>query len=329
MSIATMEIVSSTPAHEKRRGDSPKCASPRALPRAFIDHNARQSVINLFSNWVRQADSTDNGVIVINRQRQLYSDTTVDKALRWLIKHRLIMRAEDGLGRGNGSRYFIRWSFAHPDLSTRQKAVNHSEPAKRVNQTTFRREAKDCSFKKTPAGVQPFAQSKSYRWAMSRARATIGELTSTSTSPSYGAQPGPFAVDLARDPGGSWTTSGDQQQRQRPQRRPETPYLQAFARTLKLAVERKAVRPGAQLGAFVKHFTQVLAWNFRFEADPHKAYSFIIGLGVDEIEIARRDRQEEAEARRHPWIEEVSGTSRCFHTRSCVAVRASRPPSSA
>jgi len=263
------------------------------LPQCLTDHGAAPSIIQLFESWVKAADQTTNGVIVINRQRERYSDTTVDKALRWLIKHHLVMKVEDGLGRGNGSRYFIRWSFKHPNLSTRQKTVNHPQPAKRVNPHPIEEKHKRSVAENGRSGVQSFAQSKAYRWAMSRARATIGELT----SPSYRSQPGAFAVDLQRDPGESWTTSGDQQQQQRPQRRPETPYLQAFARTLKLAVERKAVRPGTQLGEFVKGFTQLVVWNWRWEADPHKAYSFILGLGRGEIAIARRDRQLEAEAR--------------------------------
>lgn len=94
------------------------------IPSAFIDHNAPQSVRMLFTEWVKQADATDNGIITINRYTAPYSHTTVDKAIKWLISHRLMMKVQTGRGRGNGAHYFVRWSFKYKSLKERQKSAN-------------------------------------------------------------------------------------------------------------------------------------------------------------------------------------------------------------
>ena len=104
-------------------GGSPSCLSI-SLPNVLIDHNAPQSVRVLFTEWVKQADTTDNGIIIINRYKAPYSHTTVDKAIKWLISHRLMIKVQSGRGRGCASRYFIRWSFTYKSLKGRQKSVN-------------------------------------------------------------------------------------------------------------------------------------------------------------------------------------------------------------
>jgi len=109
------------------------------LPDCFTDHHAPPSVVSLFTEWTRAADKTDNGVTVINRQRQRYSVATVDRAVKWLKAHHLLFLVERGGGRGNGNRYFVRWSFVHETLSARQNAVNHPEHAKTLSSDTFAR----------------------------------------------------------------------------------------------------------------------------------------------------------------------------------------------
>jgi hypothetical protein len=109
------------------------------LPDCFTDHHAPPSVVSLFAEWTRAADKTDNGVTVINRQRQRYSTATVDRAAKWLKAHHLLFLVERGGGRGNGNRYFVRWSFIHETLSARQNAVNHPEHAKTLSSDTFAR----------------------------------------------------------------------------------------------------------------------------------------------------------------------------------------------
>jgi len=54
-----------------------------------------------------------------------YSTRTVARAIQWLISHRLLMqiRRSHG-GRGCGSVYFVRWSFAHRGLRSRQICRN-------------------------------------------------------------------------------------------------------------------------------------------------------------------------------------------------------------
>lgn len=114
----------------------PRTLNPNPIrPNCLVDHHAPKSVYVLFEKWVREADKTGNGVIKINRQVQPYSDTAVDRAIKWLLSHRLLMLVERGPGRSNGSRFLIRWSFAHPALSHRQRAVNHPESIKTVNFT--------------------------------------------------------------------------------------------------------------------------------------------------------------------------------------------------
>ena len=103
------------------------------VPDCFSEHNAPLAVRVLFREWVKRADQTGNGGIAINRRRQVYSSTTVSRAIRWLTAHRLIMRVEHGGGRGVGSRFLIRWSFVYPNPSARQKAANLREYANTGN----------------------------------------------------------------------------------------------------------------------------------------------------------------------------------------------------
>lgn len=123
---------------------NPTVRSPRVQthvdPACFTDHHAPRSVVTLFAVWVRQADMVDNGVISINLRQQSYSHTTTSAAIRWLVKHRLMVKIEAGGGRGVISRYFIRWSFTHPALSVRQKAVNCTKNQNTGNLTRSTRE---------------------------------------------------------------------------------------------------------------------------------------------------------------------------------------------
>lgn len=109
------------------------------LANFFKRHHAPQSVPVLYELWVERADESDNGIIMVNRHRQPYSVATVDRAIKWLKAHGRLLLIERGGGRGNGSRYFIRWSFTHETLSARQNAVNHPEHAKTLSFDTFAR----------------------------------------------------------------------------------------------------------------------------------------------------------------------------------------------
>lgn len=155
--------------------------SLRPLPSCFSDHHAPRSVAVLFDSWVRQADAMDNGIIPINRQKQSYSDTTADRAIVWLTRHRLMSKIEQGGGRGNGARYFIRWSFSHPALSARQKGVNHAGYAKTVNRTPHSRikgvlEERLYSFsheKTCVLSTKKRPDTRAFRWSMSEIRGEV------------------------------------------------------------------------------------------------------------------------------------------------------------
>lgn len=119
-----------------------------SLPDVLTEHHATPSIRDLFDQWVRRADKTDNGIIQIVRTRRQpnsrtgkpYSPPTVDAAIKWLTARHLLMKTEQGIGGGNGSRYFVRWSFDQRTLTARQKAVNHLEYVKRVKFTDYARE---------------------------------------------------------------------------------------------------------------------------------------------------------------------------------------------
>jgi hypothetical protein len=155
-----------------------KPRKPR-LPSCFDDHNAPKSVIALFSDWIRQADQGETGVIVVNRMRQPYSPPTVDRAVRFLIKHNLLVLVEYSCGRGNGNRYFVRWSFTHPTLSTRQRAVNHAEPTKTINTHPLEEKQKGSSHAGT---TSPYANKPSKRalaWFMFQIRKELHDYRIT------------------------------------------------------------------------------------------------------------------------------------------------------
>jgi len=114
--------------------------SRRVKPDCLVDHHAPKSVRMLWQLWVKQADLASNGIIVINRQRQPYSVATVDRAIKWCKSHHLLFLTEHGGGRGNGNRYWVKWSPAYGSVSARQKAVNHPEHAKTLSFSTFARE---------------------------------------------------------------------------------------------------------------------------------------------------------------------------------------------
>lgn len=103
------------------------------LPRCFKHHNAPESVVRLFKGWVSAADETLNGVIAVNRQGQGYSAATIDRAIKWLTAHHLMMKVERGGGRGVASRYLIRWSFVYETLTQRRRTayadINSEKPA--------------------------------------------------------------------------------------------------------------------------------------------------------------------------------------------------------
>ena len=72
--------------------------SDACLPDCLADHAAPPSVIELFARWVRQADATESGRIEILTRSEPnpttgrpYAHATVDEALRWLTKHRLVL----------------------------------------------------------------------------------------------------------------------------------------------------------------------------------------------------------------------------------------------
>ena len=116
-------------------GDSSSlCTEPASLPNVLDDHNAPQSVRILFPRWVRQADAADNGTIEIRTRaepnpetRQPYAHGTVDAAIAWLIKRRLLVQISRGRGRGHHPKYCVRWSFEHESLRGRQYQRNHEK----------------------------------------------------------------------------------------------------------------------------------------------------------------------------------------------------------
>ena len=154
----------------------------RGLPQAFEDHGAPKSVRVLFTRWVERADRTDNGVIVINRrQEEGYSHSTVDRAIRWLTAHHLLVRVERGGGRGVGSRFFVRWSFRYPALSTRQKEVNHPKTSDTATSPSYRRNTHKNSLNRTArppintaGSTNPHPRARA--WAIARIRETVGKL---------------------------------------------------------------------------------------------------------------------------------------------------------
>jgi len=134
------------------------------LPDCFADHHAPKSVIELFTAWVQRADQTSNGVISINRQRQVYGRTTTSAAIKWLTSHRLMMKAERGGGRGVGSRYLVRWSFDHETLSARQNSVNHPETRITGHFDTFARVGAFKLLEEKPQSNKPsFDKSKTFK----------------------------------------------------------------------------------------------------------------------------------------------------------------------
>ena len=131
------------------------------LPRCFKHHDAPESVVRLFKGWVSAADETLNGVIAVNRQGQGYSAATIDRAIKWLTAHHLMMKVERGGGRGVASRYLIRWSFVYETLTQRRRAayaaINSEKPAGyRITVSPLEEQQV-----KLTAGVNPCFHSKS------------------------------------------------------------------------------------------------------------------------------------------------------------------------
>ena len=99
----------------------------------------------------------------------------------------------------------------------------------------------------------------------------------------------------------------------RRQRQLLKPYETAFAGIVWRVTANGSVRPGPELGAFVRGFVVEIVWNFRWETDPRSAFSFVEGLAVAEIdgirvrrerETARRERETaRREAEAHPVAE--------------------------
>lgn len=121
------------------RGQTQATLEEIRFPGCLREHNATPATVKLFAAWVGEADKTVNGIIVVNRQRQLYSAATVDRAVKWLQAHHLLMLVERGGGRGNGNRYLVRWSFKHETLTARQKAINHPEHTKTLSSNMYAR----------------------------------------------------------------------------------------------------------------------------------------------------------------------------------------------
>ena len=102
------------------------------MPDCLFRHHAQESVRVIFSHLVFLSDASDNGRISVDRSSFVnpntstsYSTRTVDKALAWLISHKLMMKTASGVGRGHHSQYLIRWGFTDKTLSARQKRLNH------------------------------------------------------------------------------------------------------------------------------------------------------------------------------------------------------------
>lgn len=94
-------------------------------PSCLLEHSAPKSVVRLFTDWTKLADETDSAIIPINLQHQHhYSNITAQRTIAWLTKHNLLVKKSVGVGRGNASRYQIRWSFAEKSLTERQRNVN-------------------------------------------------------------------------------------------------------------------------------------------------------------------------------------------------------------
>lgn len=93
----------------------------------------------LFNFFVKEADETDNGIIPINVLRlhkELgWSRTTIQKDIRWLIKHNLLRPIKRSKGR-IPSRYLVRWTFKWDNIVARKKAINAPQAQKIFRQST-------------------------------------------------------------------------------------------------------------------------------------------------------------------------------------------------
>jgi len=120
-------------AHPQTPGnEDPNSVSVVTLPDCFEHHNAPESVRVLFERWARRADESDNGRIEIRKSVERnpatgnpYSPHTVTAAIKWLTSHKLLMLTKRSRGgRGCGGEWFVRWSFTHEGLRTRQRYQN-------------------------------------------------------------------------------------------------------------------------------------------------------------------------------------------------------------
>ena len=232
------------------------------LPQVFEDHSAPESVQRLFVNWVRRADAVGNGVIMVNLRKEIYGHTTVAKAIKWLIAHRLLVRVERGGGRGCGSRYFVRWSFAHPTLSARQKEVNHPKTSDTVHSQSFRRNTEKNSLNRTTrppinTAGQARAHPRALRWAAARIRETVRELP----------------VDRGR----------------------KRELIDAAAAAIDRALRQGRVRPGSELGELVRGLRREIVSLRTGRSGRRASYSWAFGVVATITEEIARARAEEAE----------------------------------
>jgi len=135
----------------------------------------------LFRRWVQQADTADNGEVVIALDAEpnpdtgrAYSRTTVNRAVRWLTAHNLLVQTQGGGGRGRHSRYRVVWS-RYGSLTQRQRQVNHGM-RETVHRASSIEEQTTSSLRETPRRCHGF--DRAHRWAAATLARTIAERLS-------------------------------------------------------------------------------------------------------------------------------------------------------
>ena len=254
--------------------------SDACLPDCLADHAAPPSVIELFARWVRQADATDSGRIEILTRSEPnpttgkpYAHATVDEALRWLTKHRLVLRVALGRGRGHHPVYFVRWSFAHPTLTQRARndEARHARNARRYG--PFTQKLGNGYQARTQTGIasqRPYARERDLE---ERQRRTERSLKDTPRLPVTQTHAFRYVTaQLGQEIDRTFRRRGEQNRQL---------LRAAFAASIKRRFEDGSLQPGRQLGVITKRLRWAIADVDEDRADdlcgdapPRHAYSW-------------------------------------------------------
>ena len=254
--------------------------SDACLPDCLADHAAPPAVVELFSRWVRQADATDSGRIEIRSRSEPnpttgrpYAHATVDEAIRWLVKHRLVMRVAPGRGRGHHPIYFVRWSFAHPTLTQRARndEARHARNARRYG--PFTQKLGNGYQSRTQTGIasqRPYARERDLE---ERQRRTERSLKDTPRLPVTQTHAFRYVTaQLGQEIDRTFRRRGEQNRQL---------LRAAFAASIKRRFEDGSLQPGRQLGVITKRLRWAIADVDEDRADdlcgdapPRHAYSW-------------------------------------------------------